>query len=140
MGDLTQEQRLALAVGAAVARARADRARELADAAERRTGPVAEAWERFQERHGRPPEEGELASAAILASAFAQGVTVEDLEAADRATAEAALASAVAADAHRAIADAMRASGADTSTTTLEWVGVDEDTFHRAVERALKEG
>ena len=62
MGELTQEQRLALAVTAGVARMRADRARERADLAARRTGPVFEAVDRFEERHGRPPAEGELAA------------------------------------------------------------------------------
>jgi hypothetical protein len=36
----------------------------------------------------------------------------------------------------RAVADAMEGTGG----TVSEWVGVDEATFDRAVEQALKEG
>ena len=137
MGELTQGRRLALAANAQVAAIRADEARERAGLIERRVRPVREAVDRFVELHGRPPGVGDGAMMdPLLRDAGAGGVTREDLEAAARLTEEVGRASGEAADAMRAVADAMEGTGG----TLVEWVGVDEATFNRVVEQALEEG
>ena len=140
MAELTTEERLALAVRAHVAAVRADRAKGRAALLEKRIQPVREAVERFVGTRGRLPdlndERERAAFMELLASTGGREVSRDDLSAAATLGREAARLRARAAAALRAVSDAMP----DRGRTVREWVGVDAETFDRAVEQALGEG
>ena len=139
MAELTQEQRLALAVKAQVAAIRADQARERGALIRRRVEPVHEAHARFVKLYGREPDLDAPGDKATMGALFeatgAGGVTGAQLEAAARSSGEVGQADLEAAGAMKALAEAL-----SEGATVLEWLGVDEDTFSRTVEQALEEG
>jgi hypothetical protein len=140
MAELTTEERLGLAVRAHVAAVRADQAKARAALLKKRIQPVREAVERFVGLHGRMPdlddEREREAFLLLLASAGGGVVSRDDLSAAATLGREAATLRAQAAAARQAVSDAMP----DRDRTVREWVGVDAETFDRAVEHALGEG
>ena len=143
MGKLTQGQRLALAVEAEVARIRADQAYERGARLLGRVRPAEEALERFEKMYRRVcdlslPGDGALLR-PILAATGGADIGPDDFEAAGSVSAELARVDLEAAEAFDAIAQAMRDDGAAEDATTLEWVGVDAETYERALDRALGE-
>ncbi len=141
--ELTQAKRLALVVDAEVASIRADQARERAVLINRQARPVVDAFERFEELYGREPDtdvpgdQGEISR--LLAAAGGASISQEMAEAVVNAADDSAQAAQVASAAHLAVAAAMRASGATEHTTTLQWLGVDDETYDRALAAALED-
>lgn len=137
MRQLTREERLALAVRAEVATIRAVQARDRAALIQRRVQPLREGMDRFKRRYGRAPDPDVPGDVAVMVALSEEGsgdVTREQLEAAARSSREIAEAEQKAADALEAVRIALA-----PGMTTLEWVGVDAETYERAVEQALKE-
>jgi hypothetical protein len=139
MAELNAEERLALAVQAHVAAIRAERAKERAALIEERTEPLRQAAERFAGRHGRLPDLDDAgdreAFMRLVSSAGGGDVSREDLMAAAGVGHEAAELRAEAADALKAVADAM-----PEGQNMRDWVGVDDATLDRAIQEALGEG
>jgi len=137
MRQLTREERLALAVQAEIAVIRAGLARERAALIQKRVQPLREGVDRFEELYGRMPDPkvpGDLVTMVALSEGSAGGVTGEQLEDAVHALREVVGANQEATDAMEAVRDALAGAG-----TMLTWTGVDEATYKRAVEQALKE-
>lgn len=105
---------------------------------ERRAGPVVLAWERFQATHGRMPNLKDPADGRLLGrlldSTGGGGITWEAIGAAAEATTEVAHLSEAAAATMAALHDAWQGRDGDR---LLDWVGVDAETFERAVREAL---
>ena len=136
MSQLTQEERLALVVRAEVAVIRAGQARDRAALVHKRVQPLREGVDRFEELFGRRPDPkvpGDLVTLLTLSGDSAGKVSKEQLAASARALREVSRADLEASDALQAVEDALV-----PGMTTLEWVGVDAETYERAVEQALE--
>jgi len=140
---MTLEERLALVIVAHVAMIRADQAKERAALLDRQTHPAMDALERYAKLHGREPDMDAPGDAAafggLIAAAGGASISPEMVEAVSAAAEESAQAGLAAANAHRAVSAAMRASGAAEHITTQEWLGVDTETLDRALDAALEE-
>ena len=139
MAELTQADRLALVVRAEVTRRRADQAKERAALIDRQTRPLMDALERFVKLYGREPDmdaPGDSAAiGGLIAAVGGASISTEMIEAAAEAADESAEAAHQAALAIRALRAAWDGNG---GRTPREWVGVDIETFERAIECALK--
>lgn len=136
---MTTDERLGLAVRAELAQRRAGAAQRSVDAHDRIVGPYWKALEQFEGAHGRRPDFKNRADLAIMGglldAAGGADVTWEQIQAAMRATVAARDAQGEAVDAMTAMMFAWRGDG--QAGTVLEWVGVNPDTFDRAVREAL---
>ncbi len=133
---------MALAVEAEVARIRADQAEERGAFLLGRVRPFEEALERFEKMYRREcdlslPGDGAVLR-PILAATGGADIGPDDFEASASVSAELVQCHQRAAAAFSALARAMREGGAAEDATTLEWLGVDVETFERAVELAME--
>ena len=137
MSQLTREERLALAVRAQVAAIRAEEAQEWSAFLPRRLRPVKETWDRFVRLSGRAPDPEAPGDRAMIEALFMDSgggaVTPEQLEASVRSWVEIGRAERESAEAIEALTVALEGG------ELPEWLGMDEETFERAVEQALKE-
>ena len=136
-------KRLALAAMAQCAAIRAEQAEERSALLLGRVRPFEEALERFEKMYRREcdlsvPGDGALLR-PILAATGGADIGPDDFKASADALRDIGQCHQRAAEAHRAIAQAMRDDGAAEDATTLEWVGVDAETYERALDRALGE-
>jgi hypothetical protein len=137
MGQLTREERLALAVQAEVRNLRAAQVYERAALIQKRVQPLREGVGRFEELYGRRPDPkvpGELSTMLALSEEDGDDMAREQREAAARSSREIVQAEQEAIDAMEAVRTNLA-----PGMTTLEWIGVDAETYQRAVEQALKE-
>jgi hypothetical protein len=134
---MEQEERLALAVRAAAAMVRARQAKARAVLLERGSRPIILAMERFRSRYGQAPDL-HTDGAAIF------DLVAEDVSDLDRETISAAAVGAGSAAQFQleaaAALKALNAAWTDVhGSTVLEWIGVDAETFERAVAASLAE-